>query len=124
MIKSIGIHSDSWCLIFPHPKAITRRDINNYVCALRHLHLPPLEICSISLPFKDDALKGKNHRFIQVAPYTLCEGTDHLEKIFQDIMDQGGEGIILRDPSAPFEVGRSRGFLKHKVSHFTPFHSG
>jgi len=30
-------------------------------------------------------------------------------------MDQGGEGIILRDPSTPFETGRSKGFLKHKV---------
>ena len=57
----------------------------------------------------------KNHRFIRVAPYSVCEGIDHLEKIFQDIMDQGGEGIILRDPSAPFTAGRSRGFLKHKV---------
>ena len=45
----------------------------------------------------------------------MCKGTDHLEKIFQDIMDQGGEGIILRDPSSPFEAGRSRGYLKHKV---------
>ena len=63
----------------------------------------------------DDTLNEKNHRFIRVAPYSVCEGTDHLEKIFQDIMDQGGEGIILRDPSAPFTAGRSRGFLKHKV---------
>ena len=70
------------------------------------------------------AIRQKTHRYVSLAPFTLCEGTDHLEKIFQDIMDQGGEGIILRDPSAPFEVGRSRGFLKHKVSHFTPFHSG
>jgi len=59
--------------------------------------------------------EGKHHRFITVAPYTLCEGTDHLEKIFQDIMDQGGEGIILRNPSTPFQAGRSSGFLKHKV---------
>ena len=45
----------------------------------------------------------------------MCQGTDHLEKIFQDIMDKGGEGIILRDPTSPFEAGRSRGYLKHKV---------
>jgi len=31
MIRLIGIHSDSWCLIFPHPKEIIKNDINNYV---------------------------------------------------------------------------------------------
>jgi len=39
----------------------------------------------------------------------------HLEGFFQDILDKGGEGIILRDPSAPYREGRSPGFLKHKV---------
>ena len=63
----------------------------------------------------EQALKEKNHRYIKIAEYQVCQGTDHLEKIFQDIMDQGGEGIILRDPTSPFEAGRSRGYLKHKV---------
>ena len=63
----------------------------------------------------EQALKEKTHRYIKIAEYQVCQGTDHLEKIFQDIMDQGGEGIILRDPSTPFETGRSKGFLKHKV---------
>lgn len=44
-----------------------------------------------------------------------CLGSDHLEKFFQDIMDGGGEGIILRDPNSPYEPGRSSGYLKHKV---------
>ena len=39
----------------------------------------------------------------------------HMEKFFQDIIDKGGEGIILRDPEAPLQRGRSRGYLKHKV---------
>ena len=30
-------------------------------------------------------------------------------------MDVGGEGIILRDPAAPYQPGRSPGYLKHKV---------
>ena len=77
--------------------------------------LPLSKFTQSPLPFKDAALNGKNHRFIQIAPFTLCEGTDHLEKIFQDIMDQGGEGIILRDPYSPQQSGRSSGFLKHKV---------
>jgi DNA ligase 1 len=55
-------------------------------------------------------------KYIETAPKLVCEGTGHLEKYFQDIIDQGGEGIILRDPSAPYEAGRSRGYLKHKVT--------
>jgi len=40
---------------------------------------------------------------------------NHFERYFQDIIDKGGEGIILRDPRAPFQPGRSPGYLKHKV---------
>jgi ATP-dependent DNA ligase len=39
-----------------------------------------------------------------------------MEQFLQDIIDEGGEGIILRDPLAPNQSGRSPGFLKHKVS--------
>jgi len=109
MIRSIGIHSDSWCLIFPHPKEIIKNDINNYVCLNSNTH-----ICGNLFKLEQE-LNGENHRYVQIAPYTLCQGTDHLEKIFQDIMDQGGEGIILRDPESPYKPGRSSGFLKHKV---------
>jgi DNA ligase 1 len=53
--------------------------------------------------------------FFAVAPKIECEDRQHLEKILQDIVDNGGEGIILRNPSTPYEAGRSPGFLKHKV---------
>ena len=111
MIESIGIHSDSWCSIFPHPKEIIKNDINNYVCLNTYICTNQQSHTQI-----EQDLNGKNHRFIQIAPYTLCKDTAHLEKIFQDIMDQGGEGIILRDPASPFQSGRSTGFLKHKVT--------
>ena len=54
-------------------------------------------------------------KYIEVAPKQHCKDTAHLEKIFQDIVDRGGEGIILRDPSSPYQPGRSPGYLKHKV---------
>jgi len=44
----------------------------------------------------------------------MCQGLSHLEKFFQDVVDKGGEGVILRDPSAPPQPGRSPGYLKHK----------
>ena len=58
--------------------------------------------------------------FFEVVPKTECKGRDHLEQLLQDIVDNGGEGIILRNPEATYEGGRSKGFLKHKVSHLPP----
>jgi len=53
--------------------------------------------------------------FLELAPREQCKDLAHLETVFQNIVDKGGEGVILRDPNAPFEQGRSRGYLKHKV---------
>jgi len=57
----------------------------------------------------------KEHPYIEVAKKQECTGMQHLDSFFQDILDHGGEGVILRDPQAPYHPGRSRGFLKHKV---------
>jgi len=65
---------------------------------------------------KVDHLGGKAWKYIEVAPKLICEGSDHLEKFFQGIMDVGGEGVILRDPKAMLCPGRSPGYLKHKVT--------
>jgi len=46
----------------------------------------------------------------------ICMDTSHMESFFQDVIDKGGEGIILRDPKSPYQPGRSLGYLKHKVS--------
>jgi len=43
---------------------------------------------------------------------------EHLEGYFHDIIEGGGEGIILRDPNESYKPGRSAGYLKHKVYHF------
>jgi ATP-dependent DNA ligase len=50
-----------------------------------------------------------------MAPKEVCKSVDHMQQFLQDILDVGGEGIILRDPLAPYQSGRSSGFLKHKV---------
>ena len=59
-------------------------------------------------------------KFVEVAPYQECKDTSHLEYVFQDIVDKGGEGIILRDPNTPYVAGRSGGYLKHKVLLLSP----
>ena len=61
-------------------------------------------------------MKQKNNcKYIEVAPYVVCKDAEHVRSYFQDIIDGGGEGIILRDPLAPLVGGRSHGYLKHKV---------
>jgi len=63
-------------------------------------------------------------RHIDVAPYQKCTDLSHFEKFFQDAVDKGAEGVILRDSAAHYIAGRSRGYLKHKVSPFKPNTSG
>ena len=64
-------------------------------------------------------LQGRTGKYIEIAEKEICIDTNHLEAVFQDIIDKGGEGIILRDPKAHFQIGRSPGFLKHKVLLFS-----
>lgn len=52
---------------------------------------------------------------MELAPFTQCEGEDHLDKVFEEIVEGGGEGVILRDPRCLYQPGRSGGYLKHKV---------
>ena len=65
--------------------------------------------------FKVEYLSSRNLRYVELAPKVDCKNENHLDQVFQNIIDEGGEGIILRDPQAPYEAGRSRGYLKHKV---------
>ena len=60
-------------------------------------------------------------KYVHVAGKEECIDFAHLEKFFQDILDKGGEGIILRDPEALYTPGRSPGYLKHKVLYCCPW---
>lgn len=62
-----------------------------------------------------------NCSFVEIAPKEKCVDMRHLERFFQDVIDKGGEGIILRDPAALLQPGRSLGYLKHKVNTITLF---
>jgi len=86
---------------------------NNFFYSLkRQTNTPPHTIF-----LAGTALGDQPHKFISLAPFEVCKDTPHLEKIFQDIMDNGGEGVILRDPECPYQPGRTSGYLKHKASH-------
>jgi DNA ligase-1 len=64
---------------------------------------------------KENEMKKQESKCVKVAPKEVCKGMNHMQQFLQDIIDEGGEGIILRDPLSPYQSGRSPGFLKHKV---------
>ena len=63
----------------------------------------------------ESRLGQQKREFLELAPKVECTDVPHLETLFQNIVDKGGEGIILRDPNANYHQGRSPGYLKHKV---------
>ena len=68
------------------------------------------------IPTAERLGQQKPWKYIELAPYEECTGVEHLEAFFQDVVDRGGEGVILRDPKSPYQRGRSPGYLKHKAS--------
>ena len=51
----------------------------------------------------------------QFVPHLECAGPAHLESVLAEIIAGGGEGVILRDPHAPYHAGkRTPAVLKYK----------
>lgn len=50
-----------------------------------------------------------------VASRALCTNQIHLTKALQQIINDEGEGVILRKPNSEYEHGRSTALLKLKV---------
>ena len=45
-----------------------------------------------------------------------CTGKNHLEKFLEEIMTEGGEGVMARKPNSRYIAGRTSNLLKIKVS--------
>jgi ATP-dependent DNA ligase len=61
--------------------------------------------------YVDECLNRENH--IRFVPQFLVEKADFMDK-YGEFMADGYEGIMLRDPKAPYEMKRSYGLLKYK----------
>eukprot|EP00026_Physarum_polycephalum_P002177 Phypoly_transcript_02182.p1 GENE.Phypoly_transcript_02182~~Phypoly_transcript_02182.p1 ORF type:complete len:962 (+),score=179.47 Phypoly_transcript_02182:307-2886(+) len=71
------------------------------------------------LPYKERyafllSIFPKDLGFTFLAPHQLCTGKEFLASVFYQIRAKGGEGIILRDPEAPYVSGYSRFLFKHR----------
>ena len=66
-------------------------------------------IGSITSPYRHRAenLHAKKHKSVKVLIQTEIATLDELMVYEQDIVEQGYEGAILRDPNAPYKMGRS-----------------
>jgi DNA ligase 1 len=62
---------------------------------------------------RDYLLKQPLER-IHIIPQTRCTGTDDLQARLAEVEAAGGEGLVLRNPTALYETGRSDNALKVK----------
>jgi ATP-dependent DNA ligase len=50
----------------------------------------------------------------------LCEDKVPLKKMLEQLIEEGGEGVILRKPYSLYIPGRSDSLIKLKVSKYSP----
>ena len=55
--------------------------------------------------------------FALAHPHVICQGAEHVRQELDRIVAIGGEGVMLRDPHAHYESGRSTSLLKVKRFH-------
>lgn len=51
---------------------------------------------------------------VRIIEQIECQGADHLNAFLEDIQSMGGEGVVVKDPTLPFQTGRSAHVLKVK----------
>ena len=51
---------------------------------------------------------------VVVAEQVVVKNDSHMDSVYQDIIKNGGEGIMLKDPNSPYEGKRSNFLLKYK----------
>jgi len=65
------------------------------------------------LEFIREVLVGKTE-FVTPLPHYHCTGREHLHRELANVIELGGEGLMLRQPGSHYESGRSKTLLKVK----------
>jgi len=60
-------------------------------------------------------LRERAYKYIEMPSYVECKGQAHLDEIYETVIDNGGKGVILRNPSAAYRSGTTKDFLKYLV---------
>ena len=53
--------------------------------------------------------------FVKLVKMVKCEGPNHLAKFFTQVINNKGEGVMLREPNSMYQGGRSNSMRKYKV---------
>jgi len=57
---------------------------------------------------------GKTQKIVALLSQTKCKGTEHVWAELSRVENEGGEGLMLRQPGSKYELGRSETLLKVK----------
>lgn len=60
-------------------------------------------------------LRERPTPYIEIIEQIPIESRSHLDQFFQHIQQQGGEGVVVRNPNSPYIHGRSAQILKLKA---------
>ena len=117
MLLLIGRHLNTWYSTYQlvpthsNPDTLIWVSRPSFFIYLLTTHFSLSLSLSLSLPLPLSHIIveriGNGNRYIEVAKKEECIDTAHLERFFQDVMEQGGEGVILRDPFACLVAGRT-----------------
>jgi DNA ligase-1 len=77
-------------------------------------YLPPGSLFKDELDFLSDNLENSAASVCYLHPQTQIEGARQIDVYLDRVLDQGGEGIILRSPTQLWVPKRHRGILKYK----------
>lgn len=69
------------------------------------------------LEFCNKTFKKLGIRWVRVLEHTVCKNKAHVLEMLEDIIEKGGEGLMLREPGSPYINGRSKTLLKVKRFH-------
>ena len=100
------IHSIASRTVNLHPR---HKELEFWVFDLQHFEDPQLKRL---VDLKKIALSFPSH--IKMAPYWVCHSLDDIKRVYDTLVSQGYEGIIVRHLEAPYEIKRSLYVMKFK----------
>jgi len=60
-------------------------------------------------------LSKQPNTYIRIIEQKRCRGKAHLQSWLQQLLSQGAEGVVVRNPDTPYQTGRSANALKVKI---------
>ena len=66
------------------------------------------------LNFLQNYLEKNPSRYIKIIPQIVCKDKNHLDSFLQELLKNGAEGVIIKNPNLAYETGRTTNSLKVK----------